>query len=96
MKLECIVLVKSREEAKWLQNFLEDISYWPKPMLSICFNCNSQSAIRKTQSCVYNTHTHTHIVKHLLSNWIIFINYVNSKKRYIRSANQMFIERTFI
>jgi hypothetical protein len=60
MKLEFIVFDKSREEAKWLQNFLEDISYWPKPMLSICFNCNNQSAIRKTQSYVYNTHTHTH------------------------------------
>ncbi|PHT31875.1 hypothetical protein CQW23_28212 [Capsicum baccatum] len=32
MKSEFIALDKDGEEAEWLQNFLEDIPYWPKPV----------------------------------------------------------------
>ncbi|PHT31215.1 hypothetical protein CQW23_27552 [Capsicum baccatum] len=32
MESEFIVLDKAGEEAEWLQNFLEDIPYWPKPV----------------------------------------------------------------
>ncbi|KAF3622552.1 hypothetical protein FXO38_31214 [Capsicum annuum] len=32
MKSESIALDKAGEEAEWLQNFFEDIPYWPKPM----------------------------------------------------------------
>ncbi|KAF3631417.1 hypothetical protein FXO37_27969 [Capsicum annuum] len=32
MKSESIALDKASEEAEWLQNFFEDIPYWPKPM----------------------------------------------------------------
>ena len=33
MESEFIALDKAGEEAEWLQNFLEDIPFWPKPML---------------------------------------------------------------
>ncbi|PHU18074.1 hypothetical protein BC332_13769 [Capsicum chinense] len=32
MESKFIALDKAGEEAEWLQNFLEDISYWPKPV----------------------------------------------------------------
>ncbi|PHT95786.1 hypothetical protein T459_03668 [Capsicum annuum] len=32
MESEFIALDKAGEEAKWIQNFLEDIPYWPKPV----------------------------------------------------------------
>jgi len=54
MELEFIALDKIREEAKWIQNFLEDILYWLKSMPTICIYYNSYSAIRKAQSSMYN------------------------------------------
>ncbi|KAK4738603.1 hypothetical protein R3W88_002300 [Solanum pinnatisectum] len=43
MESEFIALDKAGEEAEWLWNFLEDISYWPKPMAPICIHCDSQA-----------------------------------------------------
>ncbi|PHU23175.1 hypothetical protein BC332_08282 [Capsicum chinense] len=42
-----IALDKVDEEAEWLQNFLEDIPYWPKPLAPVCIHCDSQVAIGK-------------------------------------------------
>jgi hypothetical protein len=55
--------------------------------------CDSQSAIERTQSSMYNgmsrhVHHRYNIVKHLLLNKINFIDYVKSKKIF---ANQKFI-----
>ena len=45
MESEFIALDKAVEEAEWIQNFLEDIPFWPKPVGPICIHCDSQVAI---------------------------------------------------
>ena len=84
MESEFIALDKAGEEAEWLRHFLEDIPNWPKPVPAICIHCDSQSAIGRAQSHVYNGKSR-HIrrrhntVRQLLSNGIISVEYVKSK-----------------
>ncbi|PHT86858.1 hypothetical protein T459_08964 [Capsicum annuum] len=54
MESEFIVLNKAGEEAEWLRNFLEDISYWPKPVAPVCIHCDSQAVIGRAGSMMYN------------------------------------------
>lgn len=85
MESEFIALDKAGEEAEWLRNFLEDIPCWPKPVSAICIHCDSQSAIGRAQSNMYNGKSR-HIrrrhntIKHLLSTGVISIDYVKSKE----------------
>ncbi|PHU20432.1 hypothetical protein BC332_11583 [Capsicum chinense] len=84
MESECIALDKAGEEAEWLQNFLEDIPYWPKPVASVCIHCDSQATIGRAGSMMYNRKS-CHIrqrhntVRKLLSSGIITVDYVKSK-----------------
>ncbi|PHT69611.1 hypothetical protein T459_24715 [Capsicum annuum] len=84
MESEFIALDKVGEEAEWLRNFLEDISYWPKPVAPVCIHCDSQAAIGRVGSMMYNGKSR-HIrrrhntVRELLSSGIITIDYVESK-----------------
>ena len=55
MESKFIALDKSGEEAEWLHNILEDIPCWLKPMPTICIHCDSQSAIGRAQSHMYNS-----------------------------------------
>ncbi|KAF3660091.1 hypothetical protein FXO37_13667 [Capsicum annuum] len=81
---EFIALDKADEEAEWLQNFLEDIPYWPKPVAPVCLHCDSQAAIGRAGSMMYNGKSR-HIqrrhntVRELLSSGIITVDYVKSK-----------------
>ncbi|KAL0340035.1 UNVERIFIED_CONTAM: Retrovirus-related Pol polyprotein from transposon TNT 1-94 [Sesamum radiatum] len=54
MESEFIALDKAGEEAEWLRNFLEDIPCWTKPVPAIMVHCDSQSAIGRAQSSMYN------------------------------------------
>ncbi|KAH9671079.1 hypothetical protein KPL70_017207 [Citrus sinensis] len=54
MESEFIALDKCGEEAEWLRNFLESIPKWPKSVPTICIYCDSQSAIGRAQSNMYN------------------------------------------
>ncbi|KAH9670173.1 hypothetical protein KPL70_016878 [Citrus sinensis] len=54
MESEFIALDKCGEEAEWLRNFLEGIPKWPKPVPTICIHCDSQSAIGRAKSNMYN------------------------------------------
>ena len=84
MESKFIALDKCGEEAEWLRQFLEDISRWPKPVPAICIHCDSQSAIGRAQSNMYNGKSR-HIrrrhntIRQLLSTGIITIDYVRSK-----------------
>ncbi|PHT43509.1 ATP phosphoribosyltransferase 1, chloroplastic [Capsicum baccatum] len=84
MESEFIALDKAGEEAEWLRNFLEDIPYWPKPVAPVCIHCDSQAAIGRAGSMMYNGKSR-HIrrrhntVRELLSSGIITIDYVKSK-----------------
>ena len=87
MESEFIALDKATEEVKWLRQFVEDIPHWPKPVLAICIHCNSQSAIRRAQSYMYNGKSR-HIrrrhnsIRQLLSNGAVFIDYAKSKDNF--------------
>ena len=80
MKSEFIALDKAGEEVEWLRHFLEDISMWPQPVFALFIHCNSQSAIGRAQSHMYNGKSR-HIrrrhntVRQFLSNGIITIEY---------------------
>ncbi|PHU25363.1 hypothetical protein BC332_03695 [Capsicum chinense] len=75
---------KAGEEVEWLQNFLEDIQYWPNPVAPVSIHCDSQTAIGRAGSIVYYDKSR-HIqwrhntVRELLSSGFITINYVKSK-----------------
>ncbi|KAF3639018.1 putative aspartyl aminopeptidase-like, partial [Capsicum annuum] len=83
MESEFIALDKAGEVEEWLQNFLEDISYWPKPVAPICIHCDSQAKIGRAGSMIYNDKSR-HIrqrhntIRELLSSGIITVDYVKS------------------
>ena len=54
MEAEFIALNKAGEEAEWIWNFLEDIPFWPKLLTSIGIHCDSQAAIGRAESVMYN------------------------------------------
>nr|GEV57555.1 ribonuclease H-like domain containing protein [Tanacetum cinerariifolium] len=74
----------SSEEAEWLRQLVEDIPRWPKPVTAISIHCDSQSAIDRAHSTMYNgksrhiNHRHNSI-RQLLSTGVISIDYVKSK-----------------
>ena len=82
MDSEFIALYKVGEETDWLRHFLEDVSSLSKPILAICIQCNSP-AIGRAQINVNNvksrhiSHRHN-IIRQLLSNGVIAIDYVKS------------------
>ncbi|PHT51124.1 hypothetical protein CQW23_10871 [Capsicum baccatum] len=104
MESEFIALDKAGEEAEWLQNFLEDIPYWPKPVAPVCIHCDSQAAIGREGSLMYNGKSH-HIrrrhntVRELLSSGIITVDYVKYKDNLsdllIKGLSREQLERTF-
>ncbi|XP_073131806.1 secreted RxLR effector protein 161-like [Henckelia pumila] len=79
-----IALDKCAEEAEWLRLFLEDVSGWVKSVPTICIHCDSQSAIGRAQSNMYNGKSR-HIrrrhntIRQLLSTGVFSIDYVKSK-----------------
>ncbi|KAI3728850.1 hypothetical protein L6452_17494 [Arctium lappa] len=88
MKSEFTALDKCGEEAEWLRQFMEDIPKWPKPVTTICIHCDSQSAIGRAQSTMYNGKSR-HIrrrrntIRQLLSTGVISIDYVKSKDNIV-------------
>ncbi|PHU17016.1 hypothetical protein BC332_12711 [Capsicum chinense] len=84
MESKFIVLDKAGEEAKWLQNFMEDIPYWPKPVALVCKHCDSQATIGRAGSMMYNSKSRYirwrhNTIRELLFSGIITIDYVKSK-----------------
>ena len=84
MESEFIALDKCGEEAEWLRHFLKDIPRWPRPMPPICIHYDSQSAISRAQSSMYNGRSR-HIrrrhntIRQLFSTKVISVDYVKSK-----------------
>ncbi|CAN4109293.1 unnamed protein product [Withania somnifera] len=84
MKSEFIALDKCGEEAERLHHFLEDIPKWRKPLAPIRIHCDSQSAIGRAQSSMYNgksrhVRRRHNTIRQLLSTGIISIDYMKSK-----------------
>ena len=86
MEYEFIALDKAGEEAEWLWNFLEDVSFWPKPVGPIHIHYDSQASIGRAGSVMYKGKSR-HIrwrhntVRQLLSSEIITIDYVKSSDK---------------
>ena len=84
MEAEFVALDKCSREAEYLRQFLEDIPRWPKPVTAIGLHCDSQSAIGRAQSTMYNGQSR-HIrrrhssIRQLISTGIITIDYIPSK-----------------
>ena len=84
MESKFIALDKCGEEVEWPHNVLEGIPKWPKLVPTICIHCNSQSAIGRAQSNMYNgkckhiRHRHN-TIRQLISTGVISIDYVRSK-----------------
>jgi hypothetical protein len=83
MESEFIALDIASEEAEWLRNFLEDIPCWVKPMPPVRIHCDSQAAIGRAKSGLYNGKSR-HIrrrhntVRHLITTGVISVDYVKS------------------
>ena len=54
MEAKFIVLASCCKEAEWLRNLLYEIQLWPKPMSPISIHGDSQWALSKAYSQVYN------------------------------------------
>lgn len=78
-----LALDKSIEEAGWLQNFLENISCWEKPVPDIMIHC---IACRLWESNMYSGKSqqirqrHNTIRQFLISNDVISLEYAKSTK----------------
>ena len=84
MESEFIALYKAGEEDEWLLNFLEDISFLPKPIGPFWIHCDSKEIIGSAESVMYNGKSR-HIrrrhdtARQLLYSGIITITYVKSR-----------------
>ncbi|KAL6322418.1 hypothetical protein AAG906_007972 [Vitis piasezkii] len=54
MEVEFIVLEKASSEAEWLRNLLANIPLWTRPTPSVSMCCDSQAAIAKVKSKIFN------------------------------------------
>ena len=85
MESEFIALAAAGKEAEWLKNLLVDIKLWPQPMSSISLYCDSEATLSRAYNEV-NNRKFRHIslrleyVKQLITNGVICIAYVRSKK----------------
>ncbi|PHU18383.1 hypothetical protein BC332_14078 [Capsicum chinense] len=83
--------------------FLGRYSYWPKPVELVCIHCDSQAAIGKAGSMMYNgksrhVQRRHNTVRKLLSSGIITIDYVKSKDNmsdlFTKGLSREGVERT--
>ncbi|CAI9780746.1 unnamed protein product [Fraxinus pennsylvanica] len=87
MEYEFITLDKCGEETKWLQHFLEDIPKWSKHVPAICRHCDSQSAIGKVQSNIYNDKSRHICRRHNSFRQPIFTRYISID--YVKSKDNI-------
>ena len=85
MEFEFVALEKAGTEAEWLRNLLADILKWDKPLPSISLHCDYQATIACARNKIYNgkkrhIHLRHNIVQQLISNGVIAMEFVRSKK----------------
>ena len=86
-----------------MRYFLEDIPRWLNPVSPICIHCDSQSAIGRAQSNMYNSKSSHircghNITRLLLSTEVISLDYVKSKDNIadslIKRLNRELVEKS--
>nr|GEV32397.1 putative ribonuclease H-like domain-containing protein [Tanacetum cinerariifolium] len=88
MEAEFVALDKVAEEAEWLRRFLEGIPLWPKPVTAVYIHCDTMAALTKAKNHIYNGKSRHirrrhNMIKDLLRNEIISIDYVKSKENIV-------------
>ena len=84
MTSEFIALASASQEAEWLRNLLFEITLLPKPISPVAIHCDSDSALVRAYSKVYNGKSR-HIslrhdlVKRLITKGVVTFDYVNTK-----------------
>jgi len=85
MKLEFVALEMAGSEVEWLKNFLANLPLWMKPTSSVLVHCYCQSTLTIAKNKNYNEkkkhiQLRNNLVKQLLRNGTISIDYVKSNK----------------
>ncbi|GJR08216.1 retrovirus-related pol polyprotein from transposon TNT 1-94 [Tanacetum coccineum] len=85
MEAEFVALDKVAEEVEWFRSFLEGIPLWLKPVTTVCIHCDSMADLTREKNHIYNGKSihkrrRQNMIKDLLRNGIISINYVKSKE----------------
>ena len=84
MTSEFIALASESQEAEWLRNLLFEIPLLPKPISPVAIHCDSDSALVRVYSKVYNGKSRNillrqNLVKRLITKGAITFYYVNTK-----------------
>ncbi|GMI86656.1 hypothetical protein HRI_002334900 [Hibiscus trionum] len=84
MEYEFVALELAGNEAEWLRNFLANIPLGIKPTPSVSMLCDCQAAIAIAKNKTFNAkirhiHLRHDVVKQLLKDGIISIDYVKSE-----------------
>ena len=84
MESELIALESASKEVEWLRNFISRIPLGMQPTSSVSMHCDCQAAISVVKNKALNgknrhVHLRHEVVKQLLKDGIISIDYVKSK-----------------
>ncbi|KAL0380945.1 UNVERIFIED_CONTAM: Retrovirus-related Pol polyprotein from transposon RE2 [Sesamum angustifolium] len=98
MKSEFIALELADPEAEWLKNLLRDVPLWGST-IQVYLHCDSQAAIGIAMNYAYNgkmRHIRVKygVVKELLRNGIISLNYVRSERNLADPLTKELTRRT--
>lgn len=100
-KQTCIT--RSTMEAEWLRNLLANIPLWTRPASSVSMHCDSQAAIAKAKSKIFNgknrhIRLRYNIVRQLHETRVISLEFVRSKLNLTDSLtkplNKKLVEET--
>ncbi|RVX04720.1 Cysteine-rich receptor-like protein kinase 25 [Vitis vinifera] len=103
MEAEFIALEKASSEAECLRNLLADIPLWTRPAPSVSMRCDSQAAIAKTKSKIFNgknrhIRLRHNIMRQLLETGIISLEFVRSELNLVdpltKPLNKKLMEET--
>ena len=64
VEVEFIALEKASSEAKWLRNLLANIPLWTRPTSFVSMRCDSQAAIVKAKSKIFNGKNRHILLRH--------------------------------
>ena len=84
MEAEFIALEKTSYEVEWLINLLADIPLWTRPTSFVSMRCDSQTAIAKAKSKMFNAKNkhicrRHNIVRQLLETRVISLDFLRAK-----------------
>ena len=100
---EFIALEKENSEDEWLRNLLSDTPLWTRPAPSVSMRCDSQAAIAKAKSKMFNgknmhIHIRHNIMRQLLETEDISLDFVRSELNLVDSLtkplNRKLVEQT--